>query len=80
ALRRAGAAVLMWIAIAGMHYAGKKAAHFPQNWPMEHRGVASNWLAVLVSVVALTILALTLLVSLFDARLQARTARLASSL
>lgn len=55
ALRRAGAAVLMGIAIAGMHYAGMKAAHFPQNWPMEHRGVDSNWLAVLVSVVALTI-------------------------
>ncbi|MDI5399883.1 hypothetical protein MJN39_24500, partial [Salmonella enterica subsp. enterica serovar Kentucky] len=42
------AAVLMGIAIAGMHYAGMKAAHFPQNWPMEHRGVDSNWLAVLV--------------------------------
>ncbi|EEH5015170.1 efflux RND transporter periplasmic adaptor subunit [Salmonella enterica] len=68
ALRRAGAAVLMGIAIAGMHYAGMKAAHFPQNWPMEHRGVDSNWLAVLVSVVALTILGITLLVSLFDAR------------
>ncbi|HAC6514260.1 putative bifunctional diguanylate cyclase/phosphodiesterase [Salmonella enterica] len=66
ALRRAGAAVLMGIAIAGM-----KAAHFPQNWPMEHRGVDGNWL---------TILGITLLVSLFDARLQARTARLASSL
>lgn len=80
ALRRAGAAVLMGIAIAGMHYAGMKAAHFSQNWPMEHRGVDSNWLAVLVSVVALTILGITLLVSLFDARLQARTALLASSL
>lgn len=80
ALRRAGAAVLMGIAIAGMHYAGMKAAHFPQNWPMEHRGVDSNWLAVLVSVVALTILGITLLVSLFDARLQARTTLLASSL
>lgn len=63
-----------------MHYAGMKAAHFPQNWPMEHRGVDGNWLAILVSVVALTILGITLLVSLFDARLQARTARLASSL
>lgn len=80
ALRRAGAAVLMGIAIAGMHYAGMKAAHFPQDWPMEHRGVDGNWLAILVSVVALTILGITLLVSLFDARLQARTALLASSL
>lgn len=51
-----------------------------QNWAMEHRGVDGNWLAILVSVVALTILGITLLVSLFDARLQARTALLASSL
>lgn len=80
ALRRAGAAVLMGIAIAGMHYAGMKAAQFPQSWPIEHRGVDGNWLAMLVSVVALTILGITLLVSLFDARLQARTALLASSL
>ncbi|EDP8595626.1 EAL domain-containing protein, partial [Salmonella bongori] len=68
------------IAIAGMHYAGMKAAQFPQSWPIEHRGVDGNWLAMLVSVVALTILGITLLVSLFDARLQARTALLASSL
>ncbi|VDZ76407.1 putative exported protein [Salmonella bongori] len=70
----------MGIAIAGMHYAGMKAAQFPQSWPIEHRGVDGNWLAMLVSVVALTILGITLLVSLFDARLQARTALLASSL
>ena len=80
ALMRAGAAVLMGIAIAGMHYTGMKAAQFPLQVHMHHQGVNGSWLAVLVSVVALSILGITLLVSMFDARLQARTSLLASSL
>jgi len=80
ALMRAGAAVLMGMAIAGMHYTGMKAAQFPIQVHMHHQGVNGSWLAVLVSVVALSILGITLLVSMFDARLQARTALLASSL
>lgn len=80
ALMRAGAAVLMGVAIAGMHYTGMKAAQFPMQVHMHHQGVNGSWLAVLVSVVALSILGITLLVSMFDARLQARTALLASSL
>ncbi len=80
ALMRAGAAVLMGVAIAGMHYTGMKAAQFPIQVHMHHQGVNGSWLAVLVSVVALSILGITLLVSMFDARLQARTALLASSL
>lgn len=80
ALMRAGAAVLMGVAIAGMHYTGMKAAQFPVQVHMHHQGVNGSWLAVLVSVVALSILGITLLVSMFDARLQARTALLASSL
>lgn len=45
ALRRAGAAVLMGIAIAGMHYAGMKAAHFPQTgrWSIV-ASIATGWL------------------------------------
>ena len=80
ALMRAGAAVLMGVAIAGMHYTGMKAAQFPMQVHMHHQGVNGSWLAVLLSVVALSILGITLLVSMFDARLQARTALLASSL
>jgi diguanylate cyclase (GGDEF)-like protein len=80
ALLRVGAAVLMGIAIAGMHYTGMKAAQFPVQMNMHHHGVNGSWLAVLVSVVALSILGITLLVSMFDARLQARTSLLASSL
>jgi diguanylate cyclase/phosphodiesterase len=80
ALMRFGAAVLMGIAIAGMHYSGMMAAHFPQQMTMVHHGVDGNWLAVLVSVVTLFILGITLLISMLDARLQARTSLLASSL
>lgn len=80
ALMRFGAAVLMGIAIAGMHYSGMMAAQFPHQHAMHHHGVDGNWLAVLVSVVAFSILGITLLVSMLDARLQARTSLLASSL
>lgn len=77
---RAGAAILMGIAIAGMHYTGMMAAQFPMQHTVMHHGVDGNWLALLVSVVALSILGITLLVSMLDARLQARTSLLASSL
>ncbi|MRS89989.1 EAL domain-containing protein [Enterobacteriaceae bacterium RIT714] len=81
ALMRLGAAITMGIAIAGMHYAGMKAAQFPDTASgMHHHGINGSWLAVLVSVVALSILGITLLVSMLDARLQARTSLLASSL
>ncbi len=43
-------------------------------------GVNSNWLAMVVTVVTLAILGITLLVSMLDARMQARTSILASSL
>ncbi|MCU5774484.1 EAL domain-containing protein [Erwiniaceae bacterium BAC15a-03b] len=77
---RAGAAVIMGIAIAGMHYTGMAAANFPQGSHTAHYGVNSNWLAILVMVVTLAILGITLLVSMLDARMQARTSILASSL
>ncbi|MDR9889735.1 EAL domain-containing protein [Pseudenterobacter timonensis] len=80
ALLRLGAALTMGIAIAGMHYAGMKAAQFPATMIMHHHGIDGGWLAILVSVVALSILGITLLVSMLDARLQARTSLLASSL
>ncbi|WP_437609383.1 EAL domain-containing protein [Erwinia sp. V71] len=80
---RIGAAAIMGIAIAGMHYTGMAAASFPMGSHSSHYAVDSvdsNWLAVLVMVVTLAILGITLLVSMLDARLQARTSILASSL
>ena len=80
ALLRAGAATLMGAAIAGMHYTGMAAASFPMGSHATEMGVNSNWLAVVVVVVTLSILGITLVVSTLDARLQARTSVLASSL
>jgi diguanylate cyclase (GGDEF)-like protein len=80
ALLRAGAAIVMGFAIAGMHYTGMAAASFPASGHVMHKGVNSDWLAILVAVVSLSILGITLLVSMLDARLQARTSILASSL
>ncbi|WP_034916997.1 bifunctional diguanylate cyclase/phosphodiesterase [Erwinia sp. 9145] len=80
ALLRAGAATVMGMAIAGMHYTGMAAAHFPMSSHASETGVDSNWLAVLVTVVTLSILGITLLVSTMDARLQKRAVLLTSSL
>ncbi len=77
---RLGASVLMGFAIAGMHYTGMMAAEFPMHSHSTQDGVNSNWLAILVTVVTIAILGITLLVSMLDARLQARTSILASSL
>lgn len=84
-LLRALAAIIMGIAIVGMHYTGMAAANFSMTPEMmshmhRHGGVNTNWLAVLVIVVTLAVLAITLVVSVLDARLQARTAVLAQSL
>ena len=79
-LLRIGASVVMGCAIAGMHYTGMMAAEFPTHSHPVGQGVNSNWLAILVTVVTISILGITLLVSMLDARMQARTSILASSL
>lgn len=79
-LLRIGASVVMGCAIAGMHYTGMMAAEFPIHSHPVGQGVNSNWLAILVTVVTISILGITLLVSMLDARMQARTSILASSL
>ncbi|UPQ84517.1 EAL domain-containing protein [Pseudomonas knackmussii] len=78
---RGGAALVMGLAIVGMHYAGMAAASFPEgSYCGAANGVDANWLALLIIVLTLAVLAITLIVSVLDARLQARTSVLASSL
>lgn len=79
---RVGAAVVMGTAIVGMHYIGMTAANFPHGTHSmaANPDVSNNWLALLVIVVTLAVLAITLIISVLDARLQARTSILASSL
>ncbi|MCE7033133.1 EAL domain-containing protein [Lysobacter sp. GX 14042] len=75
---RVGASLVMGCAIVGMHYTGMAAARFPEGsiCGAANSGIDANWLAVLVIVVTLAVIAIALVVSMLDAR----TARLASSL
>lgn len=79
---RAGAAVVMGFAIAGMHYTGMAAAQFPKGsiCTMAAAGISTARMAPLIIVFALAVLSIALLVSMLDFRMQARTAILASSL
>jgi diguanylate cyclase (GGDEF)-like protein len=79
--KKAGAAVIMGLAIVSMHYTGMEAARFdPSSICMAEGGVDGNWLATLVGLASLSLLTITLLLSVVDARLEARTASLVHSL
>ncbi|NCE88093.1 bifunctional diguanylate cyclase/phosphodiesterase [Pseudomonas sp. Q1] len=81
-LARAGAAVVMGVAIVGMHYTGMAAAQFPEDsyCGAALSGLSGKGLDNLVLVTSLSVLIIALLTSLLDARLEARTAVLADSL
>ncbi|MFL1545640.1 EAL domain-containing protein [Pseudomonas sp. ERGC3:05] len=81
-LARGGAAVVMGIAIVGMHYTGMAAARFADDsfCGAVLTGLSGKGLDNLVLVTSLAVLIIALLTSLLDARLEARTAVLADSL
>lgn len=81
-LARAGAAVIMGFAILGMHFTGMSAANFPDGsfCGATLNGLHTNGLDKLVLVTSLAVLGITLLTSVLDARLEARTAQLSLSL
>ena len=81
-LARAGAAVIMGFAILGMHFTGMSAANFPEGsfCGATLNGLHTNGLDKLVLVTSLAVLGITLLTSVLDARLEARTAQLSLSL
>ena len=79
---RGGAAVVMGVAIVGMHYTGMAAANFPDGsfCGAFDTGLSGDGLDYLVLITTLAVLAVALLTSVLDARLEARTAELARSL
>ena len=79
---RAVAGVVMGFAIVGMHYTGMAAAQFSIGsiCGAASGGVNTGWLALLVIIVTMAILAITLIVSVLDMRLESRTSKLAVSL
>lgn len=76
------AAVVMGFAIVGMHYTGMAAANFPDGsfCGAMADGLQGDGLVYLVLITTLAVLAVALLTSVLDARLEARTAELAHSL
>lgn len=79
---RAGAAVVMGVAIVGMHYTGMAAAAFPLGsvCGAAHAGASTAWLALVIILITLAVLAIALIISVLDLRMEARTAVLAHSL
>ncbi|MBL0726481.1 MHYT domain-containing protein [Piscinibacter sp. HJYY11] len=78
---RLAAAIVMGFAIVGMHYTGMGAANFPGNSIC--RAATGQFtltqLATVVVVATVAVLAIALLTTVYDARLEARTAVLALS-
>ena len=76
---RGGAAVLMGLAIVGMHYTGMAAASFPLGsvCTAATQFFSLAQLAALVILATFGILAIALLTSMYDARMEARAAALA---
>jgi len=79
---RAGAAVIMGVAIAGMHYTGMAAARFPLGsiCGASGDGIDAGWLAIVVIVATLAVLVIAMIIAVLDARLESSTAVLATAL
>ena len=68
-IKRIGAAGVMGIAIAGMHYTGMASAQFQANAICTTlNGIRGPWLGATIALFTVTILTATLVVSRFDAR------------
>jgi diguanylate cyclase (GGDEF)-like protein len=76
-----GSAVIMGLAITGMHYTGMAAARFaPNSYCLTGGSVDNSWMAVTIAGFTFIILCVTLVLSLLDARVASKTARMAASL
>jgi PAS domain S-box-containing protein len=75
ALARLGAALIMGIAISGMHYTGMAAAHITAGaYCFGGRPIDNQWLGMMVGLAAVALLAIALIAAVFDAHLQSQTA------
>jgi diguanylate cyclase (GGDEF)-like protein len=76
-----GAAVVMGFAITGMHYTGMAAAQFaPDTICLTGDFVDNSWLAGTLAGTTLIVLCVTLGLSVIDARMATKTAKMAASL
>jgi NO-binding membrane sensor protein with MHYT domain/two-component sensor histidine kinase len=73
ALARLGAAVIMGLAISGMHYTAMAAAQFGAgSYCLGGAAFDNGWLALTIGLVALGVLAIALITSVYDAHLGSR--------
>jgi NO-binding membrane sensor protein with MHYT domain/signal transduction histidine kinase len=80
-LARAAAAIVMGLAIAGMHYMGMAAAMLaPGSYGYGGAAVDSNRLAPIIGMIAFGVLAITLITTVYDAHLESRSRRDATRL
>jgi diguanylate cyclase len=81
-LHKVAAAVVLGSAIGGIHYTGMAAMRFAANSTsrMVSSAINPEWTAVLIIMFGLAVLSIALIASVFDSRLESRTAVLASSL
>jgi two-component system, sensor histidine kinase and response regulator len=81
AIGRLGAAGIMGAAISGMHYTGMAASRFSLGaYCVGGLSIDNQWLALVVGLITVAMLAITLITSVFDAHLQTRTAAQAQRL
>jgi diguanylate cyclase (GGDEF)-like protein len=76
-----GAAIIMGFAITGMHYTGMAAARFAPNSLCLANPLADNsWMAGTIAILTFIILCATLALSVLDARMASKTAKIVESL
>jgi diguanylate cyclase (GGDEF)-like protein len=73
---RLGAALVMGLAISGMHYTGMAASRFgPDSYCIGGPSANNGWLAITIAVLAFAILTITTILLIYDAHLESRTRR-----
>jgi diguanylate cyclase (GGDEF)-like protein len=73
---RLGAAVVMGLAISGMHYTGMAASQFaPGSYCIGGTGENNGWLAITIGVLAVAVLTITTILLIYDAHLESKTRR-----
>ncbi|KRG39444.1 hypothetical protein ARC78_01625 [Stenotrophomonas pictorum JCM 9942] len=80
---RLAAAIVLGLAIVGMHYTGMAAAHFAEGSVCAAAGTGglpTEWLAAFVVVVSVAVIGVTLLVSLLEQRTRSRLLHLRNSM
>ena len=73
-LARLGAAIVMGLAISGMHYTGMAASRFASgSYCTRSASPNNNWLAITIAVIALAVLTITTILLIYDAHLDSKT-------